>query len=524
MSPTGPRNISPETKRDTHVLLVPMKDDTRLHDPQDSNESVSVKSFLTEGELTDDNSIPNRESSADTERRSRDSASVTQDRVTTDYKQTTRRDSNRSLATSDTGESEPVSAQSRKARKNPRTRSDRGKGRAVKRSDGRYQVTVELGKTIDGKRNRKTFIKQTAREAQAAADRFNAQRLLGIVDLNDRTTVAQFAQQWLANTVAYSCRPSTQNSYHDLIHTYVLPLIGNMRLLDVRALTIEHVLQDVANNGRRVNTVRNVRRVMSSMFEAAHRNDMISSNPVAKTLAPRARDGEGSRKPIPLTEDEALKVFRALNGHHFETLFIWLATTGTRRGEALGLKWSDISQNEEGQWIAQIERQVREDRVRAADGSYLATRTFGQPKTRTSIRTIYLDEFLISVLDEHRKKLRSGSDGHGWSEDEFVFISEDGEPYWPSNVTKSWTFFLKKNQFRHTPLHGLRHTFATLCLKHGAPLEAVTEALGHSSIAITKDMYASRVDGLAHKATKAFSAVLQQQSKNRSGITTGRQG
>ena len=498
-----------------------MKDLDGRRDTQAPSSTLGVESFINEGEVFDDNQSARRDEGVHTKRRGRDSSSLDQDSFTTDQQGSVSSNPDRATASGHAGKSHTVSAKPRKAGTHQRTRSDRGQSRAVKRSDGRYQVSVELGKTTDGKRNRKTFIKKTAREAYAEAQRFNAQRLLGVVDLNDQTTVAQFAHQWLTTTVAYSCRPAISNSYHDLIGNYVLPLIGTMRLLDVRAMHIEYVLRDIADKGRRVNTVKNVRRVMSSMFGAAYRNDMISSNPVAKTLVPKARDGEGSRKPIPLTEPEALEIFKALVDHPFEAVFIWLATTGTRRGEALGVKWSDISQNEEGQWTARIERQVREDRVSSGDGQYTVTRTIGQPKTKTSIRTIYLDDFLVTVLEEHRRKLRSGPDGHGWSDEEFIFITPQGEPYWPSNVTKAWTIFLKKHGFRHTPLHGLRHTFATLSLKHGAPLDAVTEALGHSSIAITKDMYASRVDGRAYKATQAFSSAFPKEPRGGRGVNHG---
>lgn len=381
----------------------------------------------------------------------------------------------------------------------------------MKRTDGRWQVTLELSHNLDGSRNRKVFYGKTGKEAQAKADRHKAQVQLGIIDLNDTMRVADFAEHWLANTVPLTCTPNTASSYRDLLRRHALPLIGHMRLLEVKPIHIEQVMTAIADRGLRVATVKAVRRVLSTMFAAADRNSLIPNNPVAKTRMPKARPGETSRKPIPYSQAELLKLIDVLDQHPRGLLFLWSAMTGMRRGEVLAVRWSDIKfEGDRGQLT--VRKQIREERIYSPDGKYSVVRVIADPKTPNSVRTVYLPELLTSRLQAHRNQLRSSNTGRGWSDEEFVFAGADGQPAWPSNMTHAWSQILKQAGLRHMPLHGLRHTFATLALANNAPLEAVSEALGHYSIAITKDMYATKVPGLARKATDAVASVIPTQA------------
>lgn len=80
-------------------------------------------------------------------------------------------------------------------------------------------------------------------------------------------------------------------------------------------------------------------------------------------------------------------------------------------------------------------------------------------------------------------------------------------------MTTQWAAHLKKAGLRHIRLHDLRHTFATIILNSGEQLAAITEVLGHSGIAITKDIYASRATSLAPRAVRAFSRAIGMSSE-----------
>ena len=176
-----------------------------------------------------------------------------------------------------------------------------------------------------------------------------------------------------------------------------------------------------------------------------------------------------------------------------------------RRGEALALRWNDLVE-EVGGWSACVSKQLKEARLNSHDGISTVSRVLANPKTKSGNRDVPLDERMYKDLQE--LKMKMVINGNWVREDDYIFQTSTGEPYFPSNVTKAWASFLKKNGLKHIPLHGLRHTFATVALSEGAPLEAVSEALGHSSIKITKDIYASRVPGLSRKASEAMRQVM----------------
>jgi len=382
----------------------------------------------------------------------------------------------------------------------------RGKNGASKRADGRWQATLDLGKDPTGKRRRKLFYGKTKSEAIAKRDQFSARMLISTFNLDSRLTVNRFAQEWLLTTAKANCKPNTVSGYQDHLNRYVLPIIGQLKLHEVKPMDIERVLASATANNLSVSSVRGVRRAMSSMFSSAERNSIIANNPVRKTLVPKQRLDRKTRKPKPLTEVEALNLLDHLNGNDlYSALFYLLLFTGLRRGEAIAIKWSDIKLTDSG-YVLNIERQFQESRVISADGLATVELIVSAPKTQNALREIPLEIHVVEKLNQ----MRNGSiiTNIHFGGDRLIFLSADNTTLWPSNVTKQWSKFLKIRGLRHMQLHGLRHTFATLALQAGTPLDAVTEALGHSSVAITKDLYASRVVGNARRATATLTAFL----------------
>jgi integrase len=91
-----------------------------------------------------------------------------------------------------------------------------------------------------------------------------------------------------------------------------------------------------------------------------------------------------------------------------------------------------------------------------------------------------------------------------WPDEEYVFAARNGQPIWPRNLARSFRRFLKKEGLPNIGPHDLRRTFANVASQAGAPIEQISEALGHASIGITKSLYIGQVPVLA---TRAFNAV-----------------
>ncbi|WP_295010581.1 site-specific integrase [uncultured Microbacterium sp.] len=232
----------------------------------------------------------------------------------------------------------------------------------------------------------------------------------------------------------------------------------------------------------------------------------ITKNParLKKTVkAPTGRDIRAERREIVTWTAEQLKGFmewsrKAINDESYP-LWLTLAHTGMRRGEALALQWRDID-------FAHGRISIR----RAAD---IATRDRVKVPKSGAARAVDVDAGLLAVLKTH--KTERGSLALDFARPgAFVFGAEDGKMLSPVLVTNRWKRRTTSAQrvmrdLPHIPLHGLRHTHATLLLQLGESPKVVQERLGHASIAITMDIYSHVNPTMGRAAADRFAALVQ---------------
>ena len=173
--------------------------------------------------------------------------------------------------------------------------------------------------------------------------------------------------------------------------------------------------------------------------------------------------------------------------------------TGMRRGEALGLRWSDVDL-EAGQLA------VRQSLLRA--GSHP---TFAEPKSSRSRRTIALPDVAVEALRAQRvrqlqDRLLAGS---RWQEHGLVFTSSIGTPVEPSQLTKRLQRLLAAAGLPRLRFHDLRHGTASLLVAPGNHPRTIMEVLGHASITMTMNTYAHVAPALQREAAASLDAVLR---------------
>lgn len=159
-----------------------------------------------------------------------------------------------------------------------------------------------------------------------------------------------------------------------------------------------------------------------------------------------------------------------------------------REGELLGLKWKNVNLKE---GYIKVEESVSRVAVFNEDGSKHMETLTQDPKSKKSIRTIYIPEILINKLDEI--KIKKG----------YVF-SETDLPITHKQLYNWWVRFLKKNNIPHRKFHALRHTYATLLLSKGADLKSVQDLMGHYDIRITQTYIHSVPDKQKEIVNKIF--------------------
>jgi integrase len=131
-------------------------------------------------------------------------------------------------------------------------------------------------------------------------------------------------------------------------------------------------------------------------------------------------------------------------------------------------------------------------------------------KTRRSRRTLYLTPQLVDLLRGHRARQAEERlvAGEAWQDHGLIFPSEVGTPLDPDNFSHRLSALCRRAGLGHWHPHELRHSGASLMLAQGTPLHVVSEVLGHTSIAITKDVYGHLMEGDRRSAAEAMSRAL----------------
>ena len=208
------------------------------------------------------------------------------------------------------------------------------------------------------------------------------------------------------------------------------------------------------------------------------------------------------RKEIqPPDAQQVWKVLELSETTAYRAVLHFMAFTGCRRGEALGLRWSDVDLDKGAASIVQTLQRLK--------GKGLVLQP---PKSAKSRRSIALEEDTVDMLREHRgRQLLAEVEWEGVYQGQgLVFAGPSGGPLDPSVLTRNFEKLARRAGLSHVRLHDLRHFHATLMLQQGTNPKIVQERLGHSSFAITMDTYSHVVPGLQEQAAKDFAAAMKR--------------
>jgi integrase len=198
------------------------------------------------------------------------------------------------------------------------------------------------------------------------------------------------------------------------------------------------------------------------------------------------------------TGAQTAEFLRQVRGHRLYALFHLVALRGLRRGEAAGLRWSDLDLDAGTLTVS--------GQLQQLGGRLVA----GPPKSDAGRRVIALDKTTIAALREHKARQLAGKEAAGarWAETGYVFTTMAGKPVGPDRLTRLFRKLVTASGLPPVTLHGLRHGTATLALAAGTDLKVVQDQLGHSSIVLTADTYTSVLPETARSAAELTAALL----------------
>jgi len=347
-------------------------------------------------------------------------------------------------------------------------------------------------RTADGRRERvygvpSTFGLPNTKVGAEEAERRAVNQALGIEKVprqrGEVPTLEEFGKTFLSMS-ALDNKPSSLESKKQILRSHLGPVFGKVRLDEVTYAGIQDFKATKISEGMSKKSINNLLTVLHRLLVVARKRGMIETVPEFEWFKVERPDFDF----LKFEESDRLLAATA-SEPEWRCMILVALRTGMRQGELLGLRWEDVD-------LVAGRIMVRQNRVRGLVGSPKS----GKP------REIPLGDEVLATLKEHRH-LRG----------ELVFCDLGGRPL--TKGESKWPLWraCKKAGLRRIGWHVLRHTFASHLAMRGAPLKAIQELLGHSTIAMTM-RYAHLAPEVARDAVRMLDGVAgkwQETSKTR---------
>lgn len=345
--------------------------------------------------------------------------------------------------------------------------------------DGYVATDPITGKKVVTKR--KGF--NTKKEATAAFDSLKYEILKGSKKVKT-ITFSDLYDDWLEQH-RKSVKPSTVATNRRFVENHVLPKFGNLKLDKITVSYCQKCVNEWHDKYKQYNYLR---RVTAQIMAYGISMELMDSNPMRKTILPRKKEEE---KKVNFYSKNELKNFldfvKSLDNYKYYAFFRLLAITGMRKSEALALYKSDLNVFNK---TLTIGKTIAIDEF---DTNVLQT-----PKTKSSYRTISLDDSTIKVLQnwfliQKEDYLKLGYNTS--KQNQLMFSNQTNELYYPQ-VANDWLDWIyKKANENHLNInkispHGFRHTACALMFESGSSINEVQKRLGHKDVKTTMNIYA----------------------------------
>jgi integrase len=293
--------------------------------------------------------------------------------------------------------------------------------------------------------------------------------------LNNKPSVemkfSELVERWQA-VIVPTLKTSTANVYTRSLRSRILPTFGTVAINAIGRYEVERLLADKSKQYAR-NTLRELRSSLSRVLQWAVDCKWLEQNPCRGVKLPH---GTGRKITRTVLTPEQVDTLVSKLAEPYATLILFLAVTGLRIGEAIGIKWADF----DGE-VLKVSRRIYEGKADTL-------------KTEKSKRSVPIPASLMKRLN----KLNRSS--------EWVFSSESGTPLNPGNALRRYVQpIARKLGIKLSGFHDLRHTLATDLINGGISAKAVSQILGHANVGITLNTY-------THPALEDFKGPLNERA------------
>src|SRR6516162_6848257 len=324
---------------------------------------------------------------------------------------------------------------------------DQGQRHLRQRGEKAWELKFDLGRdSVSGKRiSRYVTFHGTKREAQAELNRLLNRRNEGTYVDPTKMTVAEYLEHWLTVDIDRRLAGKTASRHRGIIRHQIVPHLGSLPMRKLTAVHIEaceaelqrkgYVKGSKQGSGLSAQTVLHVHRTLSQALSHAVKTGVLFRNPAEQVKPPRP----AGREIAILTKAEVATILKEAGWLYLPVLVA--VTTGMRRGEFLGLRWSDIDLKSARLTVNQSLERLKGKTV------------FKSPKTRTSRRTITLPALTVEALTKHRAAQAAERLRLGLGKPELVFAHADGSPFNPVTLSKAFRKLISRTGVRRIHTH-----------------------------------------------------------------------
>lgn len=371
-----------------------------------------------------------------------------------------------------------VDKRGRKLPKGIRQRSDSFEGRFMYK----YKEYSVKGDTI-------TEVQKRMRELRYKLEH-------GLYVEKNKMTYSDWFKTWMNEYKKNQVKMGTIETYQRCYECMISEKIGSSLISDIRGEHMQKLYNSLVQEGYKKSSIEVVAAFLNESMKQAVMNGLIERNPVELAKMPKQK-GERKRKEAMTKEQQALFMEYAKDSYLYN-FFAVMLRTGMRCGEMRGLKYSDIDKKKK---VIHVQRTLK--RVKGV-GFVEDT-----PKTKTSTRDIPVTEELLQLLEAQHKYWGFKVE----KIDRYLFCNENGEALSEQRVQSEINQIVRTiteagKEFPHVTPHTFRHTFATRAIEAGMQPQTLKTIMGHSSLAMTMDLYSHVMPDTKAKEMEKIASVF----------------
>lgn len=398
-----------------------------------------------------------------------------------------------------------------------------------------YRIAIYLGYDRNGNKmvknltcpvNQSATPRQQEREALRYAMTMEDKIKYGYDPNARKESFEDFSREWLQN-VKNNLAYGTYIGYEHLLTDRILPYFKGYRISHIRTADIEAFYRTLADEYS-PGTIKRYANVLSCIFKTARRWNLIEDNPCRYAQKPRKRKENGELRYF--TPQQVLVFLKSLNMSYdaagqpkpytvptqYKVFYTLSLFCGFRKGETLALQWEDINFD------------TKEISVTKSIGRTEKGFDYKEPKNTSSIRKVPFPDNILALLVSYREEYDARRLGMGgsWAGNGNLFVQSDGSLMGQNTTYQHFVKHLKRHnqwvkdhpqlaksqgleELPVIPLHGLRHSCATLLNYLEVNIVDISKYLGHANCSTTMDIYAHSFEAQKQAACNKLNEFIR---------------